>query len=88
MTLDPTAIDDPWSAIAFVALVGYLVIVTWRSGRHSKRTARTLDHEMRPNSGSSMRDAVDRIEAKLDDVAARVAVLEDDDRHHKRRHRH
>ncbi|KMM45616.1 hypothetical protein CWIS_09765 [Cellulomonas sp. A375-1] len=70
MNLDPTAIDDPWSAIAFVALIGYLVVVTWRSSRHAKATRRTLEHEVRPNSGSSLRDAVDRIDKRLADVEA------------------
>jgi hypothetical protein len=36
-----------------------------------------LRHEMELNSGKTMRDAIDRIESKLDTIDDRVAALED-----------
>lgn len=36
----------------------------------------TIEAEVRPNGGGSMRDAVARIETKVDTAAAKVAALE------------
>lgn len=36
--------------------------MTWRLWLNQRSTKKTIDHQMAPNHGSSMRDAIDRIE--------------------------
>lgn len=76
MNLDPATIDNPWSAIVAVALIGFVAWSSWSGRRHAKATRATLEHEVRPNSGSSLRDSVNRIEAAQADHGHRLAALE------------
>lgn len=46
------------------------------AGRAKAKAIETIEHEVKPNSGKSLRDAVDRIEAKVGTLADRVDVLE------------
>lgn len=61
------AVGDSWpAAIVLVTLVGGFVAV--RALPRLKDITESLNvlrHEMKPNSGKTVRDAVDRIEAKL-----------------------
>lgn len=57
-----------WADLANISFVIYPVIGVLALGAHRewKRTKTELMHELRPNSGQSLRDAVDRIERRLD----------------------
>lgn len=57
-----------WADLANISFVIYPVITVLALGIHRewKRTKKELMHELRPNSGASLRDAVDRIERRLD----------------------
>lgn len=57
-----------WATLANVSFVIYPVIgvLALVVRREWKRTKTDLMHELRPNSGASMRDAIDRIEQRLD----------------------
>ena len=48
--------------VDFAIVAGVLGALLW----YIKREVSEMKHEMFPNSGKSMRDAVDRIERKLD----------------------
>lgn len=92
--IDPTgwaAIDSWPAAVAVVVLILALLVVpqvgAWVQARrsaaavHEVRTM--LHHEVNPNSGGSLRDAVDRLEVGVRDqseqtraLAARVSALE------------
>lgn len=53
--------------VALVAAWKGVVLPTYRGIKYAKRVIETLDkvaHEFSPNGGSSMRDAIDRIEAR------------------------
>lgn len=52
--------DVPVIIAIMTAVIGVLTYVI-------KREVDSVKHEMFPNSGKSMRDAIDRIEKKLDD---------------------
>jgi hypothetical protein len=56
-----------------------LLYLAWnqrQSKKHAKRAADAIEHEARPNSGSSMKDSLNRIEATLLGVVDRVETLE------------
>ena len=59
----PSWIDD-WSdpTVILTLLVIFFSALLWVI----KREVGAVQHEMQPNSGNSMRDAVNRIEEKLD----------------------
>lgn len=59
----PSWIDD-WSdpTVILTLLVIFFSAMLWVI----KREVGAVQHEMQPNSGKSMRDAVNRIEEKLD----------------------
>lgn len=52
-----------------VALAGFA------QGRSTRARVDSVTHEMRPNSGGSMRDAVDRIERRQEEHGARLAQV-------------
>lgn len=68
------AVTIAWIALAGTFVTGVLAIV--QSAITRSRVAEGVA-EMRPNGGATMRDAVDRIERKLDNHGERLAVLED-----------
>jgi len=63
-----SAVGDSWPAASvLVALVGGFVAVRARPRlKEITESLQVLRHEMKPNSGKTVRDAVDRIESKLD----------------------
>jgi len=63
-----SAVGDSWpAAIVLVALVGGFVAVRALPRlKEITESLQVLRHEMKPNSGKTVRDAVDRIESKLD----------------------
>lgn len=63
-------IDNPWAAVVAVVIV--LALMVW-PGVMAWLTRRTVRHEMKPNSGTSLRDSTDRIEATLATVVATQA---------------
>jgi hypothetical protein len=88
---DVSAVVNPWQAAVLIVLIivvlGLPQVGTWRNSRQAKTHAReardAIRHEAQPNSGSSMKDALNRIEGRqveqgqtLDAVVQRVAVLE------------
>lgn len=84
MTFDPTQVDNPWSAITFIAVLAYLVYNSWSSKRHSKnaagdakRAADTIEHEANPNSGQSMKDSLNRLEAGVGEIKGDVSEIKD-----------
>jgi hypothetical protein len=46
------------------------------ANRAKARTLAVIEHEVKPNGGASLRDAVNRIEAKVGTLADRIVVLE------------
>jgi hypothetical protein len=61
----------------------YIVRPAWRAVANGIKTAArvekavvTIEAEFKPNGGSSLRDAVNRIEAKVDNHEQRLAALE------------
>lgn len=81
--IDPVALAEwlGWGATVVVA-----VTVTVRSAlsrllprlRRAEELAATAAHEVRPNSGGSMRDSTDRTEAAVTQLVAEVSALRDD----------
>jgi len=69
-------------AVTSVALAALAVggpVSTWVTHRGNRRKAaqlREVIHEVKPNSGGSMRDAVDRIEQAVSALGERVGELE------------
>ena len=91
VSLDPSGIDNPWAAIVALVLilavfVYYLRKTTVKASEavnHAKRAADTIEHESQPNSGKSMKDSLNRIEAitmatgeRMTSLESRVAILE------------
>lgn len=66
------AVGDSWpAAIVIVAVV--VGVIAWRALPHLKDlkgVAEDIRHEMTPNSGKSMRDAINRIEQQVTDQGA------------------
>lgn len=59
------------------ALVVGSVLTAAVTGLYTLKSAREAAKQSKPNGGRSMRDAVDRIEKKMDGHGERLAVLED-----------
>jgi hypothetical protein len=72
-------IPDGWATV-LVALVGIvpttLSAITLVLGRRVRKDAAVARHELQNNSGSSTRDAIDRIEHKLTADYFRIGALE------------
>jgi len=64
-SVDIISITNGWQAAVAIALIVALLI--W-PGVNSHLTRKHLSHEMKPNSGSSMRDAVDKANKALIEV--------------------
>lgn len=63
--VDIISITNGWQAAVAITLIVALLI--W-PGVNSHLTRKHLNHEMKPNSGSSMRDAIDTANKTLADV--------------------
>lgn len=62
-------------AVIIAAALGIIgaQVQAWRAARDAKRQRAMLAREFAPNGGSSLRDAINRIEAKIDlDVVPRL----------------
>ncbi|MFD6094542.1 hypothetical protein ACFWGN_20715 [Oerskovia sp. NPDC060338] len=55
--------------LGILAVQVFMTVRLWLSQR---TTEKTIDHEMKPNHGSSMRDAIDRIERGQERQAERL----------------
>lgn len=86
---DVTGVDNPYALLAVLAVLLYLAWKQRKTEKHSKRAADAIEHESKPNSGSSMKDSLNRIEARQEQQDARLAVLEQavEKRGHLRGHR-
>jgi hexokinase len=62
------------AVLATVGLAAVLVIAAL--GRRLSVTVGNVHAELTPNGGSSLRDAVNRIETKADDALKRISALE------------
>ena len=70
---------DGWALI--IAAVGPFAtgVLAWvlkRSETHKMRTLNEVVEQVKPNGGSSLRDAIDRIEKLAIDLTSRVEQLE------------
>jgi hypothetical protein len=74
--VDPTTVNNPYALAAVFVVLVYLAWNQRESKKPSKRAADTIEHETKPNSGSSMKDSLNRIEATLRGVVERVEDLE------------
>jgi hypothetical protein len=75
-TPNPAEIHDPWSLVAFIIVCGLIGFIAWRASRHAKRAADEIVHQARPNSGQSLKDALNRIEDRQIEQGERIAALE------------
>ncbi|WP_263732552.1 hypothetical protein [Cellulomonas sp. SG140] len=91
-TIDIGSIDNVWQAVVVIALIVAVLVLpnllTWSNARQAKQAAQeardVMHHESKPNSGGSMKDSLNRIEAAqaqhgraLADLSVRVTSLED-----------
>ena len=77
MPLDP---DIPWgwNLLLFAMLALTPVVTSWIANRGTKAKLAAIAHEVRPNSGSSLADAINRTEAAQLVMTEQVAALRDD----------
>jgi len=68
--VSPHAIADAIAALAAIGGLGGIasVLTSLTALRRHRDTATDIEAQMRPNHGTSMRDAIDRIEHGLDDL--------------------
>lgn len=74
MTRWLTQLDPNIVVLALIGLLAVIVIAVF--GRKLSVHVGNVHAELSPNGGSTMRDAVDRIEAKADDALERIVKLE------------
>lgn len=60
------------AAVAALIAIGKAILGVYRAARRIESTFDLVEHELKPNSGSSLRDAVDRIEIKADNAVGRA----------------
>ena len=62
------AVGDSWPAaiVLVAAIAGFIAIRALPRLKEIAESLQVLLHEMKPNSGKTARDAIDRIESKLD----------------------
>lgn len=77
MPLDP---DIPWgwNLLLFAMLVLTPVVTSAIANRGTKAKLAAIEHEVRPNSGTSLADAVNRIEAAQVVATEQIAGVRDD----------
>ncbi len=71
--IDPTTFQT-WESVAALGLLVFAVsvvpqIASWIAASRARDAAERIEHEMRPNSGGSLRDAVDRLEVAVSEVS-------------------
>ena len=62
--------------ILALGVIGRSAVGVYRLAKRIEETNDLVHHELQPNSGSSLRDAVDRVEASLHGLKDRVTRLE------------
>lgn len=88
MTGNVTDIDNVWAVLALLIVLGVPSLFTYLNSRSTRRTTTethdTLKREVTTNSGSTLKDALNRIEAvqkqhgkSLAAIGARVGKLEE-----------
>jgi hypothetical protein len=84
MLAETVTVDiGPGVALLLTPLVGVIVLIIQNhfTKKQTKVTATAAEEsakELKPNGGTSLRDAIDRIELVVNDLAKRVGTLEDD----------
>ena len=74
---------DSFSDTVFVVLIGgvaAVLIVTILLGRRIEAKIGSVHFELKPNGGRTLRDAIDRIEWRVETLEERTQVLEEHDR--------
>lgn len=59
-----------------LGVIGRAALGVYRLAKRIESTNDLVHHELQPNSGSSLRDAVDRVEATLEAVSERTTEIE------------
>ena len=67
-----------WNALLLALAVVTLVVTTWITNRKTRAKIAAIEHEVRPNSGTSLADAVNRIEAAQIVATEQIAGIRDD----------
>ena len=57
--------------------VGVAALLTWTTSHKTRQNTELLKAEFKPNGGSSLKDALNRVEAKLHGVDARLVAVEE-----------
>lgn len=76
--IDP---DAPWGwnlAVLVLILAVVPALTSWIANRGTKRKLAAIEHEVRPNSGSSLADAINRTEAAQLVMTEQVKGLRED----------
>lgn len=69
MPIDPAAVTTWPAAIVSIAGLVYLIVQQARQARLTRR----VEHEVTNNSGSSMKDSLDRIEDAIEKIDTHIA---------------
>lgn len=86
--MDPSTIiqiENPWQALVLLAIVVVPQVLAYLKGRQTKAAVQAVTHTLQEtNSGSTVRDALNRIESRqkeqgevLDAVETRLTILEE-----------
>lgn len=82
---DYIQIENPWQALVILAIVVVPQVLAYLKGRQTRAAVAEVTHTLQEtNSGSTVRDALNRIESRqkeqgevLDAVETRLTVLEE-----------
>jgi cell division protein FtsX len=77
-------VQNPWQTIVIVVAILVVLalpqILAWKNSStaatHAKRAADEIEHQSKPNSGKSLMDSLNRIEATLEKQDVRLGELE------------
>jgi len=64
-----------WGFAGVVVAQLATIVVVWIKTRAAAASSARTEQQVTPNHGSSMRDAIDRIERRLDDVSAGLGTV-------------
>lgn len=68
--------------ILALGIIGRAVLGVYRLAKRVDETNSLVHRELRPNGGSSLRDAINRVEAKVDEAVDRLGRRLDAVEHH------
>lgn len=74
---DASGVSNGWQALVLVVLIVCVLVVPSVLTYLGNRRIKNVEAQLKPNGGSSALDAIHRVEAKLDNLGERVAVLEE-----------